>query len=314
MRRRNLVIVRAGDGSLHPEWLAGTGERNWDLVVSYFGRDPDRHRAPDVVRIDGAGPKWPALHALLAKHPDLVAGYDRIWLPDDDLLIDKTGINRLFSIAAEYGLEVAQPALTWDSYFGHVTTLRNSRCLLRYTNYVEVMAPCVTREVLLGSLPLFNSNLSGWGLDFVWSRFVRHPATGIAIVDAVTIRHTRPVGGPNYKALRDGGISPWDELRSFCRRNGLDENPVIGTHAAIRGDGWRIDAATRRCRFAISSALGYLPALRRSPERARMMRRLAGMIGKALCNIPDRVSEQPITLRSLATWWSRSAAVPARPS
>ena len=317
MRRRNLVIVRAGDGSLHPNWLAGPGERNWDLVVSYFGHDPDRHRAPDVVRIDGPGPKWPALHALLAERPELVAEYDLVWLPDDDLMIDKTGINRLFSIAAEYQLEVAQPALTWDSYFGHITTLRNSQCTLRYTNYVEVMAPCLTRAVLLASLPLFNTNLSGWGLDFVWSRFVRHPASGIAIVDAVTVRHTRPVGGPNYKALRDGGISPWDELRNFCRRNGIDENPVISTHAAIRRDGWRIDAARRKRRFAITAALGYIPALRHSPERARMIRRLAGMILKALCNIPDRVSEKPITLRSLALspWSSRAAtAATARPS
>ncbi len=313
MRRRNLVIVRAGDNSLHPNWLAGPGERNWDLVVSYFGRDPDRFRAPDVVRIDGPGPKWPALHALLAGRPDLVDGYDRIWLPDDDLMIDKTGINRLFSLAAEYQLEVAQPALTWDSYFGHITTLRNRQCTLRYTNYVEVMAPCVTRDVLLATLPLFDTNLSGWGLDFVWRRFVQRPSSGIAIVDAVTVRHTRPVGGPNYKALRDGGISPWDELRDFCRRNGIDEDPVISTHAAIRRDGWRIEAARGKRRFAVSAALGYVPALRRTPERARMMRRIAGMILKAMCNIPDRVSEKPITFRTLAVATRSSRAAAAVP-
>jgi len=37
MKRRNLVIVRAGNSSLHPEWLKGDGARNWDIVVNYFG-------------------------------------------------------------------------------------------------------------------------------------------------------------------------------------------------------------------------------------------------------------------------------------
>ena len=56
-RRKNLVIVRAGDSSLHEEWLQGEGERNWDLIVNYFGDDPQRYRKDDVQRIDSKGPK-----------------------------------------------------------------------------------------------------------------------------------------------------------------------------------------------------------------------------------------------------------------
>ena len=55
MGRRNLVVVRAGDSSLHPGWLAGPGERNFDLVVSYFGDDPAKFKAPDVARVDQKG-------------------------------------------------------------------------------------------------------------------------------------------------------------------------------------------------------------------------------------------------------------------
>jgi hypothetical protein len=66
-RRKNLVIVRAGDSSLHEEWLQGEGERNWDLIVNYFGDDPQRYRKDDVQRIDSKGPKWPALHDLVQK-------------------------------------------------------------------------------------------------------------------------------------------------------------------------------------------------------------------------------------------------------
>ena len=40
--RRFLTIVRAGNGSLHPAWLAGVGSRSCDIIVRYFGDDPDR--------------------------------------------------------------------------------------------------------------------------------------------------------------------------------------------------------------------------------------------------------------------------------
>ena len=40
-----LVVVRAGDSSLHPSWLPPSGQRSWDLVVNYFGDDPHRHRS-----------------------------------------------------------------------------------------------------------------------------------------------------------------------------------------------------------------------------------------------------------------------------
>ena len=61
--KRSLVIVRAGDGSLHEEWLgqAPEGPRNFDLAVSYYGSDPRRFRAPGVQRYDSPGPKYPGL-------------------------------------------------------------------------------------------------------------------------------------------------------------------------------------------------------------------------------------------------------------
>ncbi|MDH4393595.1 MAG: hypothetical protein QE285_19500 [Aquabacterium sp.] len=42
MQRPNLVIVRAGDRSLHPQWL-GAEARNFDIVVSHDGRHHGRY-------------------------------------------------------------------------------------------------------------------------------------------------------------------------------------------------------------------------------------------------------------------------------
>ena len=125
MNRRNLVIVRAGDASLHEQWLDGDVERNWDLIVNYFDDDPVRFRMDDVRRIDSKGPKWPALQHLIQKLGQEVFCYERVWLPDDDLSATKAGINSLFDIAERYFLALSQPALTPDSHLGHLITLRN---------------------------------------------------------------------------------------------------------------------------------------------------------------------------------------------
>jgi hypothetical protein len=291
INRKNLVIVRAGDNSLHTEWLKGAGERNWDIVVNYYGNNPLSYREEGVIRIDSKGPKWPALHELIQANPQFISDYSSIWLPDDDLLTSKEEINGLFDIFESQRLQVAQPALTWDSYFGHLTTLQNKNFKIRFTNYVEVMAPCFSALMLSKALPLFSSNLSGWGLDFVWTTLVDRPETEIAIIDSITVRHTRPVGGPNYQMLREKGISPWDELRSFCKANGIDEEPIIRTYHAVCRDGSIINAVKQPRRFTMKTISGYVPALRHSPNPRRILRRLAGMAWKAIYNLPDRVSE-----------------------
>ena len=290
--RRNLVIVRAGNGSLHPEWIKGAGARNWDIVVNYFGDDADKYIEPDVVRIDSKGPKWPALQELIQSHPEFVSDYDYIWLPDDDLLATKADINRLFDLVSSYKLEAAQPALTWDSYYSHLTTLRNNKTKIRFTNYVEVMAPCLSSSMLRKSLSLFNSNLSGWGLDYLWPAFAENPQGGIAIIDEVTVRHTRPVGGPNYKVLRETGVSPWDEMRALCKAHGLGDEPILVTHKAMRHNGIVVTAENNRYQLLSDFVLGYLPALAHTHDRRRMLRRIAGGLWKGLFNLPDRVIER----------------------
>ena len=38
--KKNLVIVRAGDESLHSQWLGESKE--FDLFISYYGSSPDK--------------------------------------------------------------------------------------------------------------------------------------------------------------------------------------------------------------------------------------------------------------------------------
>ncbi|MRH89383.1 DUF707 domain-containing protein [Nocardia sp. SYP-A9097] len=231
--RRNLVVLRAGDSSLHEQWLAGPQPRNWDFVVSYFGDDPMRYRTGDVTRLDRKGPKWPALqHVLTVDLAEVIDRYDYVWLPDDDLATDTAAINELFDRTARYRLSLAQPALTEDSFFTHEITLVDRRFELRYTNFVEIMAPCFSRDFLTRCLPTFGKSQTGWGLDFHWPRFAPHTGA-LAIIDAVTVRHTRPVGGPNLTAARAAGVDPVLEYRDYL----LEHEIYDLTTAVHRGVG-----------------------------------------------------------------------------
>lgn len=224
MLKRNLVILRGGDKSLHADWLGPVGrERSWDMVVSYFGDDPAMHQRPDVLRIDGKGPKWLGLHALLTSGQIDWQRYERIWLPDDDLACTPESIDRLFMLAEYHELALCQPSLSHDSYISHAGTVHNPRFLLRRTNFVEVMAPVLTRELLERVLPTLTENDSGWGLDYLWPMFVDRPRRDIGVLDAIQIRHTRPVGGPNYEKLKAMGKSPHQELAALRRKYELDD-------------------------------------------------------------------------------------------
>jgi hypothetical protein len=257
-KRQNLVIVRAGNSSLHEGWLNGDEERNWDLIVNYFGDDPQRYRRDDVRRIDSKGPKWPALHDLIRELGDDVHAYERVWLPDDDLRTTKFDINLFFKIFETCRLALAQPALTSDSHLGHLITLRNRSFNIRFTNFVEIMAPCFDRATLKQLLPSFKENLSGWGLDFYWPTQIADP-TRIGIVDAVTVCHTRPVGGPNYQHLAAGGTTAEREMWSL-----FDKYGITPASTTIRG---AIDKKGRPLSMYDHTALdlidgiiaGYLP-------------------------------------------------------
>ena len=280
-KRTNLVIVRAGDKSLHPGWLEEEGERNWDLIVSYYGDDPAKFRDADCERSDAKGMKWPALHDLLASRPRLFTDYSYIWLPDDDLLTTKADVNRLFDICREYNLELAQPSLTWSSYTSYLTTLRNAGLLLRYTNFVEVMAPVLSSALLGRALASMGGTQTGWGLDYLWPRLATDKMTGVAIIDEVSVYHSRAVGGPLYAKMRSEGASPWDELRSFFRDHGLPDEHRIETYGAVAPGGKALRHRSPRG-LALRLAIGHLLAVRQTPYRGFALRKLRDFVAANL--------------------------------
>jgi hypothetical protein len=253
-KRSNLVIVRAGNNSLHPMWLHGGAGRSWDLVVNYFGDDPEMYRQADVVRIDSKGPKWPALRVLIESNWDLVSHYDYIWLPDDDIACGSRDIDRIFCLARAYELSLSQPALTLDSYFSWLVTLRNPLLRVRFVNFVEIMVPCFKRDFLRQCLTSMSDNLTGWGLDHLWPTMLG--PRQMAIFDAATVTHTRPIGGANYSFLRDRGIAAYEERDEFKRAYALGET-MIRTDAVVTAWGFELDHGSRIMSELLRWGYGY---------------------------------------------------------
>lgn len=205
-----LALFRAGPNSLHSHAVARLEEQNFDYALSWFGDQAPQHAKGAAFVHMQKGGKWTGLQATLQEYWPVISRYRYVWLPDDDLLCDPESVSRMFLVCDDLQLELAQPALTPDSYFSHVVTLQHSAFQVRFTNFVEIMAPILSADLLQRVLPTLNGAISGWGLDHQWPRMSQ--LGKVAIIDDTPVKHTRPVGGPNYAFSQAAGLSPNHEM------------------------------------------------------------------------------------------------------
>lgn len=205
-RRQFLVICRVGDKSLHPQWIAES-RRNFDLYISYFGDSPGKYHADADYYEEVKGPKWPVIHRIIEENPGLMSQYDAIWIPDDDLSISTSQINRMFNIFSGLGFDLAQPALTADSHVIYKELIALPGVIARYINFVEIMAPIFSQKCFVQLKHTFGQSTSGWGLDNLWPVLLEY--RNIGVIDCTPVIHTRPLGGELYK---NNVMSPHDDI------------------------------------------------------------------------------------------------------
>lgn len=232
-RRKNLVILRAGDDSLHHGWIAQP-DRDFDLFVSYYGKTQGQHQASADYYEMRPGPKWPCIAELLQHHPWLVDRYDAFWFPDDDIAATTDTINRMFALFHGFQLSLAQPALTRDSYYTWDTLLQQPDYMLRFCRFVEVMVPIFDRAALKACVHTFAESRSGWGLDWLWPQLCgKGRPDSIAIIDATPVRHTRPLGGSLYK--NNPEMDPHEDERRILEKYQLMDQRRFGKYAFTSG-------------------------------------------------------------------------------
>lgn len=227
--RRNLIVVRAGDMSLHRRWMDDSRARNFDLLVSYYGRTAGRYEGRCDHYHAMTGPRWPTHDWLWRNRRDLFDRYDRVAFACDDLAASTRSWNALFNLCDWFGLDLAQPSIT--GYVNLAITAPVAGSILRYTNWVEVMCPVFSRRALALCGDTFRESKSGWSLGYLWAKRLPYPAFRTAIVDGVSVEHTSVTRQGELRPVLDAlGIDPIVESESMLARHGVPraEPAVIG--------------------------------------------------------------------------------------
>lgn len=229
--RENLIVVRAGDASLHRRWINDSRARKFDLLVSYYGRIAGRYERQADHYHAMTGPRWPAHDWLLSHRSDLFERYANVAFVCDDVDADTRAWNMMFDLAAWFGLDLAQPAVV--GHVNHPIVLPASGTLLRYTSFVEVMCPVFSRRALARCADTFGASVSGWGLDALWSARLPYPEYRIAVVDRVRVTHTSPTRGGALRPVLDAlGVDPPAEAAALLARAGVSF-PAAVEHARL---------------------------------------------------------------------------------
>jgi len=187
VRGKNLIIIVAGDTSLHRAWAKNP---SYDLCVVYFGEHEqifNMYKRESTYAFNVKGMKWQLVRYAL-NHLDWKQ-YEYIWLPDDDITMDPEFVVKMFDLAVLYDVRLGQPAVYefGAHYQDHVV---RGNWSIHWVNFIEIMVPFLRVDALEFVFPLWDIDYveSGYGLDSLWPQFLRRKLYGI--IDATPCNHT----------------------------------------------------------------------------------------------------------------------------
>jgi hypothetical protein len=218
---KNLIVSPVGDKSTHKTWLSNNQE--FDLFLIYYGDNQDifddykKDCSDNLVKAKGE--KGRLINSFFKKEFEIkfdFSQYQNIWLPDDDIVMDSKMINDMFKIHSQFGLELSQPSLT--GFVHHEIVKNHPGHILRYTNFVEIMCPLMSKACFKKLAPYYMENYTSHGLDYLWPKILGYPKNKIAIIDKVIANHSRPVS-QNYDRFP---IKPIQDLMNLKVKYNLE--------------------------------------------------------------------------------------------
>lgn len=219
MTSRNLIISPTGKQSYYKKWTKGNCD--FDIILLCYEDIGELPLFCTPYVYNYKGEKWHIIKKFVLENLSFISDYDNIWFVDDDIDTYTESINNLFDIHRRYKLKLSQPTVT--GYTSHWITNKVEGNILRYTNFVEIMCPMMNTETMLRLLPSFDLTESGWGLDLLWTKMLNYPTDKVAIIDEVTVTHTKPVGA-NYERFK---VHPHDALHAFMNEHDLSFNAEV---------------------------------------------------------------------------------------
>lgn len=145
------------------------------------------------------GIKWSFMKKYLT--PEVCDRYDYIFAWDDDIDIRNLSIENFLDVVRRNKLEVAQPALTADSYANLAITFQQPG-VGRLTDYTESMVQVFQREAWKRFWCVLDGDRNpwGWGTGDILRSVCKIRRMGI--VDCEPVVHTKP-GRENLRARAD---------------------------------------------------------------------------------------------------------------
>jgi hypothetical protein len=207
--RSNLLVVAAGDSSLHQEWIGR--DRSFDVFVIYYGADALRlaeyqttsDRCFTAQGLKVALARKILLENLHFKQRFNFEDYNYIWFPDDDLRFPRgVDIEDIFATARALKADVFQAAIQnedRDPPWAATKQIPDAFC--HRTNIVELMAHGFSGTAFtyayLPAIHAMEFMNSGWGLEPIWMKIgetnFRRPLRTF-VLDCCPVIHTRPIG------------------------------------------------------------------------------------------------------------------------
>lgn len=219
--QRDLVVVMAGDQSLHPSWSEG---RDFDLWVVYYGDSPEvaeAYKAGCDRFWTRKGLKIELIRSVLLEQVRFEEKFDftryrYVFLPDDDIRFEggASAIRDLFATAESLSADMFQPAVKNDLVSFAATRVMDG-AVCHAVNWVENMMPGYRSDLFvsayLGGVHALEYMKSGWGSELVAAKLAEaHLGRGVRayVIDSCPAVHTRPVGSNSrvHEVGRDEGF------------------------------------------------------------------------------------------------------------
>jgi len=205
--KRDLIVVMAGDKSLHPNWASA---RSFDLWVIYYGDSDEiagRYEADCDRFWREKGLKIELIRKVLLEKVYFGERFDfgqyrYVFLPDDDIAFEEgaDAVHALLDAAERLDADAFQPAVK-NEYVSFAATRVLEGAYCHRVNWVENMMPGYRSEVFakafLAAVHALEFSKSGWGIEVVAAK-IAEAVTGRGlrayVMDAHAAVHTRPVG------------------------------------------------------------------------------------------------------------------------
>ena len=228
LKKKNLVFSSVGDKTnFINNWLSHKNEKNFDLWVIYYGKNTSDLYKDDVDYWERRkGSKMQNFHYIWNKYRDLILTYDRFFILDDDIEFNTYDINECFRISKQYNLWMLQPSFHGDSKISHKITKKQNNSLLRYSNFVEINTPLISKEVITDIMKMYCPSLTGWGIDCMMSHILINKkgfnTKKIAILDKVSCVNPdedKKGGGQREIVLLQPNIVRQEKWQYFKQKN-----------------------------------------------------------------------------------------------